>query len=352
MSLIFTDGFDNYGSSPSTGQTWGARGSKWQASFLTETRLLATASTRFAYGSAAYWNNGSNAGIAHQVPSADEHATFIIGFALLMPGTFNLLIGSDSTSTWHEHIVFNAVTGQVTALRGFSGTSLGTSSTGLFTTNTWYYFETKVVLHDSTGSVTVKLNGTQILNLTNVDTKNGGTKSVFDSFYLYVSTGGSCVDDMYVCNGAGSVNNDFLGECRIATLRPNGAGNQNDLTGTGASSPNTYQNVDDNAVNTATYNSSATDDQLDLYAYENSPVASGTVKGVWLHTWGSKSDTGTKGLAPMVRHSGTDYEGSSHSLTTSSALYLDMYETNPGTSTAWTISDIDSAQFGAKVKAS
>src|SRR5208282_6886861 len=78
-------------------------------------------------------------------------------------------------------ISFDAV--NVNAQRGFDSGCLGSSSTwgtaigsaahGL-TTGQWYWVAVEVTINGSTGSVAVWANGAQILNLTNVNTKQTG----------------------------------------------------------------------------------------------------------------------------------------------------------------------------------
>jgi len=71
--------------------------------------------------------------------------------------------------------------------------------------NTWYYIEMQIKLHDTTGFVTVRLDGTQVIAVTNIDTKNGGTGTTYDRVRLGETGAGPLVnqyDDLYLSTGA------------------------------------------------------------------------------------------------------------------------------------------------------
>jgi hypothetical protein len=78
------------------------------------------------------------------------------------------------------------------------------------------------------------------------------------------------IDDLYVCDGSGSVNNDFLGECRVLTLLPSdGNGSNNDFdTSAGGSPADHGAMVNDTTPNDDTdYVSSSTVDHVDSWNY-------------------------------------------------------------------------------------
>ena len=63
----------------------------------------------------------------------------------------------------------------------------------------------------------------------------------------------------------------------------------------------------------------------------------------------SKTDAAARSIAPVIRHSGSNNVGSNIALATNTLWYAQVYETNPGTSSGWTKSDVDAAEFGVKV---
>ena len=109
---------------------------------------------------------------------------------------------SDSGVT--AHMTFHVtIDGAIEFRRGtMGGTFVAASAPGLVTTEDWYYFEVKARLHDTNGSVIVRLDNIERLNLTDIDTKNAGTKTVIDSLVLGSNTV-TRFDDLYLKTGAG-----------------------------------------------------------------------------------------------------------------------------------------------------
>lgn len=151
---------------------------------------------------------GAGAGtLTYTIPGVSESDTVTIGFAWKISSISSnrtvASLRSDAAATQHLTIVATS-TGAIEIRRGtVSGTVLATTATGLIAINTWNYLELQAKLHDTTGFVTLRLNGTQVATATNVDTKNAGTKTTFDSVQLAGATGiADTFDDLYLITGA------------------------------------------------------------------------------------------------------------------------------------------------------
>ena len=336
MTIIFTDGFDYY---TTILQKWSNSGSSIGNVGRT--------------GTGGLTQDGNVT--SKQVLVAQEHATFIWGLAVKRGtnGTFEMRFYSDALATQHVTVQVTT-TGEIKVFRGNTGgTQLGsTTASGLVPSGSYTYIEAKAVLSDTVGAVTVRINGAQVFTVTGADTKNGGTKTAFDGIGMAITNATADVDDLVLMNGAGSANNDFIGDVKIETLYPTGNGTTSGLTGSDGNSTDNYLLVDERPPNTSDYNGSATDDLLDTYAMGDLTTLSGTVYGAVAYAYAAKSDAGTKGGAIMVRSGGTDYEKTDNALGTSYVYYNEIMEQNPNTSTAWTIATINSVELGYKVKAS
>src|SRR5262249_37892481 len=145
--------------------------------------------------------------------------------------------------------------------------------------------------------------------------------------------------DLYICDGQGSLNNDFLGDVRIQASIANGAGATTNWTPSAGSN---YQNVDDATPNEDTdYNSDATAGDIDTYAMGDVTPAAGAVKGVMVSMRARKDDGATRTLQAAIRTGATNYFGASQNLTSSYAYYTEIWENNPNTSSPFTISDVN-----------
>ena len=338
MSLLFIDGFDDNLSS--------LKWSSYNANSLSSGRN----------GNAAYLGDNTKY-MLKQVAVADEHATFILGCGLYITGivpSFFLELRSDDRATVHLRFYFNA-NNQISVYRGPGTTLLGSTPISGFAFNTWFHFEVKAVLHDSTGSVVIKFNGVTVLNLTGIDTKNAGTKTGFDTVEWWgTNTAGATtiiVDDFYLCNGAGSVNNDFLGDCTIQTLYPSGNGNYSQWVGSDADSTNNYLLVDENPPNTTDYVESGTATNKDTYTFGDLTGAP-AVKGVATSIYMSKSDAGAQLMRQTARIGGTDYPSATDDAPSFGSYLLSnrMMEVSPATSSLWTYTEVNGAEFGVEAR--
>jgi hypothetical protein len=160
------------------------------------------------------------------------------------------------------------------------------------------------------------------------------------------------VDDLYVCSTAGSVNNDFLGERRVYTLFPTGAGGHTQWTIAGSSPAATNWQSVNNATPDADVTSviSSTTGQIDTYAFGDLPASTTVINGVQFNHVARRDDAGVLTIAPEQRNAGSDAAG-----TTSANLspaYLDVLtvqENSLLTAVAWTPSEINASEFGVKV---
>lgn len=347
MSLLFIDGFDHYATAQLTAKGW---------TIDAGIPVIAGGSARTGTGGVTIPNNSA---IKRGVAAGDTHATLIAGCALnpstLATGMRLFGFYGDAGATTHVSIEVST-TGAIVARRGTNaGTVLGTSSAGVVTAGAFNYVEVLVTLHDTTGVVTVKVNGATVLNLTGQDTKNAGTATVLDAILIgrtsSVSADSAAVDDFYLCNGAGSApTNTFLGDVRVRTLSPDGNGNSSQLVGSDGNSTNNYQLVDESPPDTADYVGSVTAGDKDTYTFGNLTELTGTVFGVQRATYAAKTDAGAKSIAHVTRSAGTDYDSADMALSTSAAYALSMREQDPATSAAWAIAAVNAAEYGVKVR--
>lgn len=228
MSLIFSESFDLL--TPTQMVTSGKWTSNVSGGFAGPTSVAGR------NGYAWLSTNGTTTSMAKNFSAADQHDTFIVGMARL----FNSATAHDVISLWGDsgatqHVALYINTSrQLEVWRGSggSGTLLGaTPLVDALTPGLWYYIEFKVTLNDTAGAVDVRINGVNKLSLSAIDTKNAGTATVFNHMKINLHTNGTDKgDDLYVCNGAGSTNNTFLGDVRIESLIPNADGNYSQWT--------------------------------------------------------------------------------------------------------------------------
>jgi hypothetical protein len=298
-------------------------------------------------GGSAYMNTGGASG--RWIPAS---ATVVVGLAY-QGVTFGasgfrefLRLYSDTGTTWHLGL---QVTSNNNVVLTRAGTVLATA-TGVLTATSWNYLELRATIADAGGRATVRVNGNTVIDFTG-DTRNGGTSASMDFVQLLSqATGGSnqyYVDDLYVLDATGPApNNDFLGDVRVVTLTPTGAGNTTGLTpSTGAN----WSCVDELPYSASDFVSASAAGAKDTYACADLPAGTAAVYGVQLGAIAKKTDAGTRSLKTVVRRAGTDYSDAGTALATSDSALLRLLSTDPSTGAAWTPANVNAMEIGVAV---
>jgi hypothetical protein len=237
-------------------------------------------------------------------------------------------------------------------VRNGSGAVLGTSA--LTTTfDTWYFVELKYKVDDSTGTVQLKVNQSDFINLTGQDTRNGGNATA-DRVRWYMgftnnSGRASYVDDLYVCDDTGADCNDFLGDLQVESLVPGSAGTN---TGWVPSSGSNWAAVDDNPPDDdSTYVQANSLTAKDTYNLLNLSRLNSGIRGIMWNARARLTDSQTFNVKPVYRvQGGPDVDGST--IIVSNTAYREYYEVqslSTGTGTFWTPTEINSLEVGAKL---
>ena len=230
-----------------------------------------------------------------------------------------------------------------------NGTILGTTADALFGFNLWNYLELLITISNSSGIIQLRVNGNTELNLTGLDTQNTSNNYVNKIRLQAFITGTATAnfDDLYVANDAGSVNNTFLGECRVQTQYPSANGAENDFTAIGAGT--NWQCVDETIMDDdTTYVKSGVVGNIDDYAM-GTVSFTGTIFGVQVNVTQKKDDVGSRAITPMVRSGGTNYLGTAVTCQTDYLTAQHIFELNPNGNVAWTNTTINAMNAGLKV---
>lgn len=217
----------------------------------------------------------------------------------------------------------------------------------------YYHVEMKVTIDNAVGAVEVRVNGVPDIALTNVDTQ--ATANAYWSEIVLGSQSASnrcSFDDFYLLDGTGPAPyNDFLGDCRVASLLPSGNGNSSQFVGSDGNSVDNYLLVDEpGAASSVDYVQSGTIGDKDTYAFANLTSAAGSVHAVKPVLVAKKDDAGARSIASVARLGGVEVDSTGQALSTSDTWLTDIRTTKPGGGN-WTIADVNNAEFGIKVTA-
>jgi hypothetical protein len=274
-------------------------------------------------------------------------ATVFFGAAIRPSATEgNLLMTflTDNAATLHLNIRLTAAT---TLTLYNNNTVLATYTHTTAFAGNWFYFEMGGTIADAGGTAIVRIDGVTVINFTG-DTRNGGTSTNIDTVRIQGdNSGGKYVDDVYVCDGTGSAPyNTFLGDVRVQTLSPTGAGSSTQWTPDTGSN---YARVNELPYSAANYVQSGTSGQRDTYAMADVTASAGSILAVQNNVISKKTDAAVAAIKPALKSGATVYYGAAANLSSNDAVYSDLRTTDPNTSTAWTQAGVNAIESGVEV---
>lgn len=238
------------------------------------------------------------------------------------------------------------------------GTLVGQTPIGVWALDRWFQFEIKVYIHGTAGTIEVRYNTKQVLNIINVNTRPSSSSSFsVDAMKFYtpgsVEAGIDQVvfNELIISDDQGSVNNSFLGTVNVNSqvAIANGYVNNWSIGGSSPASTN-WQSVLNASLNDTKYVYDGTAGDLDFYDLDpnlNTPVVYAVqVKAAM------RQDDATQRIGRVgLRLSGTTYIGSKDFyLDQTYRFYSDMWELNPNTGVAWTGTEVNGLEAGVKVQ--
>ena len=235
---------------------------------------------------------------------------------------------------WKGHIPFGA---------GAVATTTETYNYG-----EWILLEMYYKCDDSVGRWILKVNGIPTSVDFTGDTRYGGATGLIDNIRIGTDAYSSWPPNAHIDNIVFDTAN-WIGDTRIAGIKPSGAGNSTQWTPSAGSN---WDCVDEAPESDADYVSITSMDQVDTYAADDLPAEAYAVKSVQVSARARKqSSVAPQNIALAVRTGGADYFGSDSPLGFSYDGHTALWENNPGTASPWTPSEVNGAEIGIKSRA-
>lgn len=348
MSIPFFDGFDFYNSIDGSGVKKWDQGSHAQV-------------VAGRFGGNAIRPNGSGNLFVNEWNGAFKTITptneVVVGFAMRVDGgSFEhpflmFMDGNDvQCSLWIDPDTTTII---VRTARGTALTDSPLGDTGFVPPYTlWFYLEVKMQIGNP-GGFEIRVNGTTVLTVGGVQTQQTGNSTVnrIALAGLNQFNNNFYVDDFFIVDtqdATGTV--DFIGEVRVQTKYPDADGFQNDfLRSQGSVNATNVNTVPIGYVENGKYNYSGTVGAKDLYSIANFTV-SGQIFAVQENISFRKDDVGNRNICPLLRTASTEFEGASVPCYSDYTWTGKVWEENPTTALPWTLTDLNLAEFGIKIK--
>ena len=338
MALLFVDGFDHIGAQAEYPDKWD------------NVNSVAYSATLGRFGGGCAVMNNTSDDLEKDVGSQQ---TMIAGGAFQLDNWLQsgagLIFFQESTTT---HLIIGIQYGDIVIWRGTvnSANEVGRTASKIWPIGGQYHFiEAKATIDNTAGAVVVHFDGKEVINESTIDTQNGGTATCDRVRFSSPVSGDNHWDDIYICDTTGSApQNDLLGDCRVDTLYPDGAGNYAEF-GTTVGSGTHELNVDDGDAgpdDDTTYNEGTLANERDTFTMDNLPaITSQTIFGVQSFDY-AKHDGSATNYRSKLRISAADFNGASQALNAAYTYMLEMWMNDPNAAAAWTETVINGTESG------
>ncbi|EMB2821337.1 hypothetical protein U8047_002318 [Pseudomonas aeruginosa] len=348
MALLFIDGFDHYDPQAldDFGEPWLARG---KAAYLSPqaTRVQGRRPSSFALR----LPEGSGGGYVKNLDSTKT--SLIIGASIRVVPYENtytepLLLGVRDANAQVAHLVKVGEDGRLKLYRWQYGyEQLITTSVTTAPARGWHYIELQVTQGTSNGVLSVRINGVLAIQMTAQNTIQGGGQLL--TAFLGAIPCQSCpltldVDDFYIADTTGTINNTFLGDVRVDALQAQADGSLSQWTVT-PSGTAAWEAVSDE--DETTHISAPSAGLRQSFDVAPLPVmATPAVFGVQLTMLARKTDAGLGKLKGLVVSGAQTAVSPEVILQEQQAWQCALFERNPNGNVQWTEAAFNAAEFG------
>jgi hypothetical protein len=345
MAYILIEGFDYYGS-----QSDIAASPQWPV--LPVQNTITFVPGFYSHGRAVSIPNGSsNFGMTAELSStaSELFLAFDVLFEALPTTTPSRFVTCMEGTTTHANLALTT-SGAIRMRR--DTTQLGSDSTFTFALNVRYRVEMRTVIADTGGLIDVRVDGTSVASVSNVDTRNGGS-GVANRIEIWgmiqsSNIGRTIYDNLTVNNTTGAAPTSWPGARRIETIFPNG---DDSVQWTPSQGSLNYDLIKDATPDLLTWVQSNTVGQVDRYDLQDLSGTPTTIDAVQLVTRAGRSDTGARTMRGFIRSGTTKANGATFTpVATPSGQYVrDTWHTDPDTSAAWDAAGVDALKAGVEV---
>jgi len=343
MSLLWIDGFEKYGPT----------GASASPSYVFHQKYNSNADEQHFDILSGSTGKGLKLGSSFTTPYLTTDPTIIIGFAFKTPGVdsdgWDVIFGlkdayldSGSNNFANASIIINSNGLTTNEISFLVETDVKATSNNVdIQLDTWYYLEAKIYKHSTNGTANIKIDGEEVVSFSG-DTYSGS----FDHYGMvyFTSENDRTFDDLYICDGSGSKNNDFLGTCNVKCLSPSSDASGNWTPSTGN---DLYAVINEDELN-SDYISSNTSNEQTLVELDN--FTESNIKGIGI-TIDSKVTGNINKYTNLITQNGTgniqEHSAVSPGLDMLMSSIRIMEENSDGDD--WDSSTINSLRIGVEV---
>lgn len=216
----------------------------------------------------------------------------------------------------------------------------------------WYYIELKYVMGADSNTVRMELvvDGTTRIALTAAVSTYADFLPGALGFHSNAAGLNAGICDVYCLDNTGSTNTDYLGDCRVETLRPTANGANTGLTLVGAA--NHAAAVNETDIDGDTSYVRGVVGNKDTFVMSDLASTVGTVRGVAVSNIAEKESSTSRVVRGITRIGSTDYRSTGGNVDPAFLNYRPVqgiFDISPATSSLWTASEVNAMEAGVEI---
>lgn len=293
---------------------------------------------------------------------APNSVTFYCGFRLAMNDQVSADPRSeqirliDTAGNEQFRLQISHQTGTIVAFRDRDN-YLGSTPVGALMNNlAFQYVEVGGIINANNGTVTIKVNGNVVMNVSGINNKNSqntngvaGLQFVNDPFYRgygdLTPPTELRIQHLYFCDDSTGSNNTFLGDTRVVGVHAAASGSSTQFTpvggGTNLANANTFPPTP--ATN---YNQDTVAGHSDLFTLAAFPAGITKVTALAVKSLLSKPNAGLRTISNQVLSGASLGASTPVSVGTAPTYVAGIFVLDPATGAPWTTPAAQGAQFG------
>jgi len=343
MALLFFDPLDHYASNTDlTRGGWGG------------TETPSTSGGRFGGGHIPMSGTGTAS-----INFSGSGTTYYLAFAFRQDTT------PGSTASNAQMVAFRQSSGanlicevRKTAALGFNienatGSQVFAGAAGAYQLNTWHWVEVRLLVDGAAGQLEIRVDGVQVVNLTNQDFDDGAGDLDQIEFQNGTNSGNSRIDDVVVWDGSAETDspfvNNFLGDMRLIADVPD-ATTQEQWTRVGGGAAN-HEAVDDALPGANDGDTTHVDGGVgvvsDIYSFPDLPGPVNAIHAVGSMVELKKSDAGAvaQNVNTKITSGVAQATSPNYTLTTDYTMFRHVAYHDPNTSADWLKAAADAVEL-------
>lgn len=228
-----------------------------------------------------------------------------------------------------------------------SASPLFTTPTPVVVAEAYQHIECAVTFAGASSAIEVRVNSVTVISLVDVTIPGGlcAQVSFGKNVTVAINTITVDIDDVFAWDGTGTTNNDFLGDRRVRTIYPDADTATDEWAVIGAVNGFAAINEASQDGDTTYIEASPDVPVTSEFELQDLPSSTGAIAAIQTYVMQRKTEAGDGNTQTSLISGVSVADGSERPITEAYTYWMDIFETDPDTGSAWTKENVDTAKL-------